>query len=101
MRRFPIVRRVVWFNLHQDQIILAVKMLCHFHQRFPIDALIINAKAAPFRVVGEDLKEQLVDPGTSFARPRVAGDEPAATEIFARPGKAFQADDDFATAGTR
>ena len=60
-----------------------MKMRGHFHQRFPIDALVINSKTAPFRVVREDLKQQLIDPGTGFAGTRIARTEPTPTEIFA------------------
>jgi hypothetical protein len=83
VRRFPIIRWIVRFDLNENQILLAMKMRGHFHQRFPIDALVINSKTAPFRVVREDLKQQLIDPGTGFAGTRIARTEPTPTEIFA------------------
>jgi hypothetical protein len=73
-----------------------MKLRRHFHERFPIHALVVNAQPAPIRIVLENLKEQLIDAGAGFARAGVAGDEPATAKIFACPRKALQPDDKFA-----
>ena len=89
------MRRVVGFDLQQNQIVFPIKFFRHFYERFPINSLVVNAKAAPIFVVFKNLIEQLIDARASFARAGVAGDKPAATEIFARPVKAFQGRDKF------
>src|ERR1700691_3977824 len=73
-----------------------MKLRRHFHERFPIYALVVNAKTAPIRIVLKNLKEQLIDAGAGLTRAGVAGDEPAPAKILACPLKAFELDDKFA-----
>ncbi len=55
MRWFPTERGVVGSDLEQDQIVLPVEMSGHLRERFPIDAFVINAQAAPARLILEHL----------------------------------------------
>jgi hypothetical protein len=74
VRRFPFIRRIVRPDLQQNQIALAIELHRHLNERFPIHAFVVNAKLAPIRIVLKNLKEQLIDAGTGFARAGVAGD---------------------------
>ena len=49
-------------------------MFRHRRKRFPIDALFIDAQAAPFRLVLENLMRKLINTGTGLARTGVARD---------------------------
>ena len=68
-----------------NQIVFAAVVTRHCRERFPINALFVNAQPAPCRFVLKNLMRQLVDAGTGFARAGVAGDEPAATELISFP----------------
>ena len=94
--RLPAWRRAFGADLEQDQIVLASEVPRHRRERFPIEAFVVDAEAAPRRLVLEDLEEQRSDAGARLAGAGVAGDEPAAAEIFARPIEAGEADDDAA-----
>ena len=58
-------------DLEKDEIVLATEVTRHFRKRFPIDAFVVDAEAAPRRFVLEDLKEQWRDSRTRFPRTRV------------------------------
>ena len=92
--RLPMQRRALRSDLQQDQIVFAAEVPRHLRKRFPIDAFVVDAEAAPGRFVLEDLEEQRRDAGARFARAGVAGDEPAATEIGARPFESGKANND-------
>ena len=79
---------------NKDQIVFPSEVLRHRAQRFPIQPLVINAEPAPRRLVGEDLVQQRRDARARLARARVARDEPATAEVFARPDKATESCDD-------
>src|SRR5438093_13549508 len=85
MRWRPGCVRVVRADLQLNQVVLAPVMPSHRCKGLPIHALLINAQAAPGRLVLEDLMSQLVDPRCRLARARVAGNEPATTELVSRP----------------
>src|SRR6267142_1124498 len=70
-----------------NQIGFAFIMLRHCRERFPIDALFVNAKTAPFVLVLKHLMRQLVDAGRCFAATSVTGDEPAATKLVTFPSQ--------------
>ena len=81
----PLRIGVVCADLQMNQIVFAAVVTRHCRERFPINALFVNAQPAPGRFVLKNLMRQLVDAGTGFARAGVAGDEPAATELIAFP----------------
>ena len=61
MARLPCVRRVIWSNLEQDEIILAAKVLGHLRKSFPINSFVVDTETAPRRLVMEDLVKQTCD----------------------------------------
>src|SRR6266498_715875 len=77
--------RVVRADLQVDQVVRAAVVQSHRCKSFPIHALLINAQAAPGRLVLEDLMSQLIDTGTGLARASVARNEPATTKLIAFP----------------
>ena len=90
MCRFPVGVLAFRPHLKQNQIILAVEVDGHFLERFPINALVINANTTPLRFMFEHLIKQLRDARAGFAGASVAGDEPAATEILPGPVQSFE-----------
>ena len=70
-----------------NQVVLAAVVPSHRRKGFPIDALFINAKTAPLRLVLKNLMSKLVNAGTGFAGASVARDEPAAAELITFPGQ--------------
>ena len=90
--RLPVRWRVVRPDLEQDKIVLAAEVPRHFGERFPIESFVVDAEAAPAGLVLENLVEQRRDAGARLAGTGVAGDEPAATEVFARPTEAGELD---------
>ena len=45
-------------DLEQDEIVLAAEVLGHLRERFPINPFVVDAEAAPRRLVLEDLEKQ-------------------------------------------
>lgn len=85
VRRCPRGVRVVTADLQVDQVVFAPIVACHRRERFPVNAFLVNAQAAPCRLVLKDLVGKLVDAGTRLAGASVTGDEPATTELIAFP----------------
>src|SRR2546429_5366873 len=85
MRWRPGCVRVVRADLQVNQVVLAAVVPGHRCKSFPIHALLINAQAAPGRLVLKDLMSQLIDARSSLARAGVAGNEPATTELAPPP----------------
>ena len=92
VRRHPF-EVVVRPNLKMNEVVTATVVFRHCFQCFPINALFVDAEAAPFRLVAEDLVRELVDAGCGFAGTGVPGDEPAAAEIASPPGQSLQSRD--------
>src|SRR5437870_11059986 len=90
----PSARCLIWPDLEQDEIILAAEVLGHLRECFPINPFVVDAEAAPRRFVLEDLIKQTCDARSGFTRARIAGDQPAATEIVSRPAKTSETDND-------
>src|SRR5207247_11266022 len=57
----------------------------HRSKGFPIDAPIINAQAAPLRLVLKNLMCKLVNAGTGFAGASVTGNKPTTTKLITFP----------------
>src|SRR5512137_90830 len=76
-----------------NQIVLAAVVTRHRRERFPVNALFVNAQPAPCRFILKNLMRQLVDAGTGLARAGVAGDEPAATKLISLPLQAAKSRD--------
>src|SRR5207302_7622277 len=87
MRWRPLCVCIIRADLQVNQVVLAAVVPSHRRKGFPIDALFINAKAAPLRLVLKNLMCKLVNAGTGFARASVAGNEPAATKLITFPGQ--------------
>src|SRR5205807_1803054 len=87
MRWRPVCVCIIRADLQVNQVVLAAVVPSHRGKGFPIDALFINAKAAPLRLVLKNLMCKLVNAGTGFARASVAGNEPAATKLITFPGQ--------------
>ena len=83
--RPPLRVRLVALNLEMNQVVLATVVPRHRRERFPIDAFLVNAQAAPRWFVFENLVGQLIDAGTRLARTGIARDEPTATELISSP----------------
>ena len=93
MRGRPVCVCVVRADLQVNQVVLAAVVPSHRRKSFPIDALFINAQAAPLRLVLENLMCKLVNAGTGFAGASVARDEPAATKLITFPGQTAKSRD--------
>ena len=81
----PLRVGIICADLQMNQIMFAFVVSRHRRERFPINALFVNAQPAPCRLVLKNLMHQLVDAGTGFARAGVTGDEPTATKLISLP----------------
>jgi hypothetical protein len=86
----PLRIRIVRADLQVDQIAFAAVKFRHCSERFPINALFINAQSTPFWFVLEYLVGKLVDAGSRFAGACVPGDKPASTKLVPLPGQAAE-----------
>src|SRR5262249_16172283 len=92
MARLPCACCLVRPDLEQDEIILAAEVLGHLRECFPINSFGVDAETAPRRFVLEDLVKQTCDARSSFARARIASNQPSATEIISCPSETGEAD---------
>ncbi|MGA9577561.1 MAG: hypothetical protein WBV90_08070 [Terrimicrobiaceae bacterium] len=82
-------------GLKQCEIAFASKVRRHPHEDFPIEALLIEADAAPLRDVLKNLVRDRIDRALRLARAGPPGDEPAAHEILHRPGNSAELQNNF------
>ena len=87
MRGRPVCVCVVRADLQVNQVVLAAVVPSHRRKGFPIDALFINAQAAPLRLVLKNLMCKLVNAGTGFAGASVTGNKPTTTKLITFPGQ--------------
>src|SRR5436189_4455590 len=85
MRWRPSCVGVVRADLQVNQVVLAAVVPSHRCKSFPIHALLINAQAAPRRLVLKDLMSQLIDARCGLAGASVAGNEPTTTKLAPPP----------------
>src|SRR6266511_5572950 len=90
MRCRPGCVGVVRANLQVNQVVLTAVVPGHRCKGFPIHALLINAQAAPGRLVLKDLVSQLIDARSGLARAGVAGNEPATTKLIPPPSQSAE-----------
>ena len=65
-------------------------MAGHGAERFPEQALLVDAHPAPARLVGEHLEHDVEDAALGLAAARLAPDQPAAAELVAVPGQSLE-----------
>ena len=90
MQRFPVCVGIIGSDFKMNQILSTLVVFGHRRKRFPIDAFLINAQAAPLRFVLKNLMSELVDAGTGLAGASVTGDEPATAELISFPSQPTQ-----------
>src|SRR6266542_6081868 len=81
---------VIRADLQVNQVVLAAVVPSHRCKSFPIHPLLINAQAAPGRLILKDLMSQLIDARSGLARASVAGNKPATTKLIPPPSQSAE-----------